>query len=160
MTAIRAVRNRRNRQTGTDEMVRKLAYVAGAVVVLGAATFWILTTPQKVSQTVLMRWNRAIRSRANRFSGRAAAPPATRPRCNRRCAQGSGGRARTGFGFRDVHRAQYLPVRAGIGTWTIHDFANAMLKGVGKQNEHLYPSFPTHPIPECSRRTWPISSPS
>ncbi|ERM00072.1 hypothetical protein Q644_07230 [Brucella intermedia 229E] len=34
-------------------MVRKLAYVAGAVVVLGAATFWILTTPQKVSQTVL-----------------------------------------------------------------------------------------------------------
>ena len=31
---------------------------------------------------------------------------------------------------------------AGIGAWTELEFANAMLKGVGRKNEHLFPSFP------------------
>ncbi|KQS96419.1 MULTISPECIES: c-type cytochrome [unclassified Rhizobium] len=31
---------------------------------------------------------------------------------------------------------------AGIGSWTLADFGNAMTRGVGKDGEHLYPSFP------------------
>ncbi|WP_428427924.1 c-type cytochrome [Pararhizobium sp.] len=31
---------------------------------------------------------------------------------------------------------------AGIGKWTLAEFGNAMTRGVGKQGEHLYPSFP------------------
>ena len=31
---------------------------------------------------------------------------------------------------------------AGIGGWTFEDFANSMKRGVGKQGEHLFPSFP------------------
>lgn len=31
---------------------------------------------------------------------------------------------------------------AGIGAWTLADFGNAMKRGVGRQGEHLYPSFP------------------
>ncbi|MDO9417268.1 cytochrome c [Pararhizobium sp.] len=31
---------------------------------------------------------------------------------------------------------------AGIGSWTLADFGNAMKRGVGKKGEHLYPSFP------------------
>ncbi|MEZ2128958.1 MULTISPECIES: cytochrome c [unclassified Sinorhizobium] len=31
---------------------------------------------------------------------------------------------------------------AGIGTWTLADFGNAMKRGVGRNGEHLYPSFP------------------
>ncbi|WP_426228675.1 c-type cytochrome [Pararhizobium sp. DWP3-4] len=31
---------------------------------------------------------------------------------------------------------------AGIGSWTLAEFGNAMTRGVGKQGEHLYPSFP------------------
>lgn len=34
-------------------MVRKLAYAAGAIVIVGAATFWVLTTPQTVDQSVI-----------------------------------------------------------------------------------------------------------
>ena len=30
----------------------------------------------------------------------------------------------------------------GIGRWTERDFANAMLRGVGRDGEHLFPSFP------------------
>ena len=32
--------------------------------------------------------------------------------------------------------------QAGIGSWTLAEFGNAMLRGVGRQGEHLYPSFP------------------
>lgn len=31
---------------------------------------------------------------------------------------------------------------AGIGSWTLAEFGNAMLRGVGRKGEHLYPSFP------------------
>lgn len=31
---------------------------------------------------------------------------------------------------------------AGIGGWTLAEFGNAMTRGVGRQSEHLYPSFP------------------
>lgn len=31
---------------------------------------------------------------------------------------------------------------AGIGNWTLAEFGDAMTRGVGKQDEHLYPSFP------------------
>lgn len=31
---------------------------------------------------------------------------------------------------------------AGIGGWTLHAFGDAMLHGVGRRGEHLYPSFP------------------
>ncbi|WP_018239112.1 cytochrome c [Ensifer sp. BR816] len=31
---------------------------------------------------------------------------------------------------------------AGIGGWTLAEFGNAMTRGVGKNGEHLYPSFP------------------
>ncbi|WP_026618622.1 mono/diheme cytochrome c family protein [Ensifer sp. WSM1721] len=31
---------------------------------------------------------------------------------------------------------------AGIGNWTLAEFGNAMTRGVGKDGEHLYPSFP------------------
>lgn len=31
---------------------------------------------------------------------------------------------------------------AGIGGWTLAEFGDAMVRGVGKKGEHLYPSFP------------------
>ncbi|MCY1741513.1 c-type cytochrome [Ensifer sp. SL37] len=31
---------------------------------------------------------------------------------------------------------------AGIGAWTLAEFGNAMTRGVGRNGEHLYPSFP------------------
>lgn len=33
-------------------------------------------------------------------------------------------------------------VTAGIGGWTLTEFGNAMTRGVGREGEHLYPSFP------------------
>ncbi|WP_266031649.1 cytochrome c [Brucella intermedia] len=124
-------------------MVRKLAYVAGAVVVLGAAAFWILTTPQKVSQTVLdaMEPGDPVKGEQVFWAGGCAschaAPGATG---DARKVLAGGHELVSDFGT--FIAPNISPSEQGIGTWTIHDFANAMLKGVGKQDEHLYPSFP------------------
>lgn len=124
-------------------MVRKLAYAAGAVLVIGAAAFWILTTPQKVDSAVLvsMKPGDAVRGEQVFWAGGCAS-------CH--AAPGAAGDARkvlaggyelvSDFGTFVVPNIS--PSEQGIGTWTIQDFANAMLKGVGKQGEHLYPSFP------------------
>ncbi|MFD1793586.1 c-type cytochrome [Ochrobactrum teleogrylli] len=124
-------------------MVRKLAYAAGAVLVIGAAAFWILTTPQKVDSTVLasMKPGDTVRGEQVFWAGGCAS-------CH--AAPGAAGDARkvlaggyelvSDFGTFVVPNIS--PSEPGIGTWTIQDFANAMLKGVGKQGEHLYPSFP------------------
>ncbi|MCI1001791.1 MULTISPECIES: c-type cytochrome [Ochrobactrum] len=124
-------------------MVRKLAYAAGAVLVIGAAAFWILTTPQKVDSTVLasMKPGDTVRGEQVFWAGGCAS-------CH--AAPGAAGDARkvlaggyelvSDFGTFVVPNIS--PSEQGIGTWTIQDFANAMLKGVGKQGEHLYPSFP------------------
>ncbi|TCL76068.1 cytochrome c [Rhizobium sp. BK251] len=32
--------------------------------------------------------------------------------------------------------------KAGLGSWTLAEFGNAMKRGVGRNGEHLYPSFP------------------
>ncbi|TMV01483.1 cytochrome c [Brucella haematophila] len=124
-------------------MVRKLAYAAGAVLVIGAAAFWILTTPQKVDSAVLtsMKPGDAVKGEQVFWAGGCAS-------CH--AAPGAAGDARkvlaggyelvSDFGTFVVPNIS--PSEQGIGTWTIQDFANAMLKGVGKQGEHLYPSFP------------------
>ncbi len=141
-------------------MVRKLAYVAGAVVVLGAAAFWILTAPQKVDATVLdaMKPGDLVKGEQVFWAGGCAS-------CH--AAPGASGDARKVLAgghelvsdFGTFIAPNISPSEQGIGTWTIQDFANAMLKGVGKQDEHLYPSFPTPPIQGCSRRMWPTSLP-
>ena len=124
-------------------MVRKLAYAAGAVVVLGAAAFWILTAPQKVDATVLdaMKPGDPIKGEQVFWAGGCAS-------CH--AAPGASGDARKVLAgghelvsdFGTFIAPNISPSEQGIGTWTIQDFANAMLKGVGKQDEHLYPSFP------------------
>src|SRR5690606_33302630 len=45
--------------------------------------------------------------------------------------------------FGTFHVPNISPDRqAGIGDWTLAEFGNAMLRGVGRQGDHLYPSFP------------------
>jgi mono/diheme cytochrome c family protein len=54
---------------------------------------------------------------------------------------GGGLALRSPFGMFKVPNISSDP-KAGIGSWTELQFANAVLKGVGRNNEHLYPSFP------------------
>ena len=54
---------------------------------------------------------------------------------------GGGTALRSPFGVFKVPNISPDP-QTGIGAWSELQFANAMLKGVGHNNQHLYPSFP------------------
>lgn len=58
-----------------------------------------------------------------------------------RLSLGGGTALRSPFGTFKVPNISPDP-EAGIGTWSELRFANAMLKGAGPDNQHLYPSFP------------------
>lgn len=47
----------------------------------------------------------------------------------------------TPFGTFNVPNISPDP-KAGVGSWTLAQFGNAMTRGVGPEGEHLYPSFP------------------
>jgi mono/diheme cytochrome c family protein len=54
---------------------------------------------------------------------------------------GGGHVLRTKFGSFVAPNISMHPT-AGIGTWTEQEFVTAMVEGVGRRGEHLYPSFP------------------
>ena len=54
---------------------------------------------------------------------------------------GGGNALRSPFGIFKVPNIS-SDRETGIGAWSELQFANAMLKGVGQNNQHLYPSFP------------------
>ena len=69
---------------------------------------------------------------------------ATRDQATRdqdRLRLGGGTALRSPFGTFKVPNISPDP-QTGIGAWSELQFANAMLKGVGHNNQHLYPSFP------------------
>lgn len=124
-------------------MVRKLAYAAGVVIIIGAAAFWMLTTPQTVEQSVIasLQPGDTIKGEQVFWAGGCASCHAAPG------ASGDGRKVLAGghelaSDFGTFIAPNISPSAHGIGNWTLHDFANAMLKGVGIQREHLYPSFP------------------
>ena len=75
----------------------------------------------------------------------------------------AGRRPGAGDALRHLQGAQHL-VRSsghGIGAWTEAAFVNAMLRGVGRNGEHLYPAFPYTSYQRMSarRRARPVRLP-
>ncbi|MBV2142619.1 cytochrome c [Falsochrobactrum sp. TDYN1] len=124
-------------------MTRKLVYGLAAIIAAGSAAFWVLTEPQKVDEPVLasLQPGDAVKGEQVFWAGGCAS-------CH--AAPGASGDARkllaggheliSDFGI--FVAPNISPSDQGIGSWTLEDFANAMLMGVGRQGEHLYPSFP------------------
>ncbi|MBN9046210.1 MAG: c-type cytochrome [Rhizobiales bacterium] len=134
-------------------MVRKLAYGVVVVLLIGAAAFWILTAPQKLDDTVLASLRPGDPVKGEQVFWAAgcaschAAPGATG---EARKVLSGGYELASDFGTFVVPNISPSP--QGIGGWTLADFANALLRGVGRNGEHLYPAFPytsyTHMKPQ------------
>ncbi|PWL19053.1 cytochrome C [Falsochrobactrum shanghaiense] len=124
-------------------MARKLAYALAAIIAAGGAALWMLTEPQKVDEPMLasLQPGDAAKGEQVFWAGGCAS-------CH--AAPGASGDARKVLAgghalvsdFGTFVAPNISPSAQGIGNWTLQDFANAMLKGVGRQGEHLYPSFP------------------
>lgn len=125
-------------------LIRKLA---GAVIVLGglgAAGFWYISAPQRLSaeQVAALGTGDATRGERMFWAGGCTSCHA-RPKSEgpARLELAGGVELKTQFGtFVAPNISQ--DKADGIGAWSLEDFANAMLKGVSPLGEHFYPAFP------------------
>jgi len=121
--------------------LRSLLTLAVLLAIFGAGAFYLLTMPSTLAQDALNPRNPDLANGETMFNIGGCASCHMTPKQDSRLKLGGGRALRSPFGTFKVPNISPDP-KAGIGAWTELQFANAMLKGVGPNNEHLYPSFP------------------
>jgi mono/diheme cytochrome c family protein len=111
------------------------------MAVLGLAAFYVLTMPSTLLLVDLKPRNAALANGENLFNIGGCANCHATPGQDNRLKLGGGLALLSPYGTFKVPNISSDP-KAGIGSWTELQFVNAILKGVGRNNEHLYPSFP------------------
>jgi len=130
--------------------LRRLALLAAVAGALGGAGFWALTRPDPLPAATLaaLAAHPADAEAGERVfwaagcAGCHAAPglDMTSPP-EARLVMSGGRRLVSDFGTFVVPNVSPHP-EAGIGRWTLQDFAGATLAGVAPDGAHYYPSFP------------------
>ncbi len=118
------------------------------LAIAGAAGFWFLTMPRVITATDLPQHTADLINGERLFNiGGCASchasrqPAACTAKAVDRLNLGGGHCLKTPFGTFNVPNISSDKLH-GIGAWTDAEFATAMLKGVGRDGSHLYPSFP------------------
>lgn len=118
---------------------------AGAAVIgLGVVAAWYLTAPQPASAETWAGLGEPDLARGETlfWAGGCTGCHAAKGAAGDDVKLMSGGLALTSpFGTFHVPNISPDP-QAGIGAWSLAEFGNAMTRGVGREGEHLYPSFP------------------
>jgi mono/diheme cytochrome c family protein len=121
--------------------VRRFLLALLAVVVLGAAAFWVVTIPASVSADALPPHAPDLENgRIMFYAGGCSSCHAT-PNQEDKTRLGGGMALKTIFG------TFYPPnissnAQDGIGAWTEANFVTAMWKGTSPGGKHYYPAFP------------------
>jgi mono/diheme cytochrome c family protein len=116
----------------------------GVVIVFGslaAAAFYAVTIPRKLAADALPNRAPDLANGETLFNVGGCASCHATPNQQDRLRLGGGLALRSPFGTFRAPNISPDP-NAGIGGWTELQFANALLKGVGAHDEHLYPAFP------------------
>ncbi|MFM1816643.1 MAG: hypothetical protein RLZ98_3338 [Pseudomonadota bacterium] len=119
----------------------RFAKLIGLLALAGGVAFYVLTAPTTLPADVF------VPRQANLSNGETMFHAGGCASCHKTEGQkdktrlGGGHALATPFGTFLVPNISPHP-RHGLGSWSELQFANAMLKGVGKDGEHLYPSFP------------------
>ncbi|MER8584900.1 cytochrome c [Mesorhizobium sp. M1338] len=121
--------------------------LVGALVVLGgvgAAAGWVLSAPVKLNSETLAKLGPGdvVKGKRIFYAGGCTS-------CHAKPGSQGGARLqlvgglelKTPFGTFVPPNISQDP-KDGIGTWSVEDLANAMLKGVSPSGEHFYPAFP------------------
>jgi mono/diheme cytochrome c family protein len=120
---------------------RNIVVLLLVLALAGAAAFYVLTVPTlAVKGPLPVRTADLANGEAMFHAGGCASCHAT-PKQEDQRRLGGGLALATPFGTFKVPNIS-SDARHGIGAWTEEDFANAMLRGVGRNGEHLYPAFP------------------
>lgn len=124
-------------------MKRKLIAASLLCLAAGAGIVWFLTAPVHVDRTALSRLSPAdIKNGEQVFyaGGCASCHAAPGSQGDAKLVLSGGHELKTDFGT--FIAPNISPAAAGLQDWTLPEFADAMLEGVGRNGEHLYPSFP------------------
>lgn len=128
-------------------MASKLLKGLGALVALGAAgaaAFVFITAParQDPSHWANLGEPDLVNGRDVFFAGGCAScHAAPGAEGDARLILSGGAPLKSPFGTFHAPNISSSPT-AGIGSWTLAEFGDAMTRGVGRNGEHLYPSFP------------------
>jgi mono/diheme cytochrome c family protein len=126
---------------GRNPMLRKILFLAVAIIVLGFAAFWVLTIPATVSANALGSHTADLANGKTMFVAGGCSS------CHAVPNQEDGTRLGGGLGLVTKFGTFYVPnissdPKDGIGGWTDAQFVTALTKGVSPEGEHLYPAFP------------------
>jgi mono/diheme cytochrome c family protein len=111
------------------------------LIVIAGAAFYLLTIPSVLSESALApRVANLANGETMFYAGGCASCHAT-PGEEDKTRLGGGLALNTAFGTFRAPNISPDP-QHGIGSWSEIEFVNAMLRGVGRNGEHLYPSFP------------------
>ena len=126
--------------------MKRLALGLGLAAVAGAAIAWALTAPRPVNADRLeaiaaMDGDAAAGETLFWAGGCASCHAAPGADGDARLVLSGGVRLASDFGTFIAPNISPDP-DAGIGGWSITDFANAMLAGVSPEGQHYYPAFP------------------
>lgn len=126
--------------------MKRAALALGLAAALGAAAFMVLTAPNPLDDGRLAALG-ALTSDAAAgetvfwAGGCASCHAAPRAEGEARLVLSGGVRLKSVFGTFIGPNISPDPV-AGIGAWSLTDFANAVLKGVSPAGAHYFPAFP------------------
>lgn len=116
------------------------------LVIIGAGVFWLVTAPRPVAAERLaaimaLEADPARGEMVFWAGGCSSCHAADGAEGEERLVLSGGFELTSGFGTFVAPNISPHP-EAGIGNWSLEDFANALLAGLGPGNRHLYPSFP------------------
>lgn len=122
-------------------MRARAVIVLAALVLIGAGAFYVLTIPSLAVKGPLPPRPADLANGETMFNAGGCASCHATPKQDDRRRLGGGLELATQFGTFRVPNIS-PDDRHGIGAWSEEAFVNAMLRGVGRHGEHLYPSFP------------------
>jgi mono/diheme cytochrome c family protein len=115
--------------------------LASAGVVAGLACFYVLTIPKVFPASAFAARAADLKNGETMFNiGGCASCHATDMK-TAPLALGGGHELKTAFGTFVVPNIS-PDAKAGLGAWSEAEFLTAMVNGVGRSGEHLYPAFP------------------
>lgn len=122
--------------------IASLAKGAFTLAIAGGAVFFVLTMPATLPRDAMASVRPADpKAGETIFNAGGCASCHATPGQEDKKKLGGGLAMHTPFGTFKVPNIS-PDAKAGIGAWTEQQFADAMTKGVGRNGEHLYPSFP------------------
>ena len=122
-------------------MRARVGIIFGMLALSGVIVFYVLTIPSPVVREALPTRASNHGNGETMFNIGGCASCHATPNQDDRRRLGGGLALSTPFGTFKVPNISPDPSH-GIGAWPEEAFVNAMLRGIGRDGEHLYPSFP------------------